>query len=213
MMKSKSAKTFRACVWTAIITTIVVLIGVFILSEGCDQSNQDGTVVVAETLSVKEIIADTVIRWRERLVWKKAQPETIWVSPETLDADTIWGVYPEAIIALDYGKGNLTFTSLVPVDRNDTGSFAVSREYAFKVSGRFAIRARGDGFFVKTRLGFWDKFYGGLAGGGSFKLLGDSTVPFLDPYLKAYIGWGPVAVGPRLNLHGIGLAVEVTRRF
>lgn len=209
MMKDR---TFRIVFWTALVTVILTLLAVWLFHDGCGRKEKEKeTVYITETIPIEELVHDTVIKWKDKIVWKEVKPETVRVSPDTVDVDTIWGHWPESIVFL-FKKGHrLRFVSLTPADSGLEN--AILKDYIYTVSNDFSVYATGDGFFVKTRRPFWCKFYGGLAGGAGFRVWGDSTMPFVDPCVRAYLGWGPVNVGPRITLHGIALDVEATWRF
>ncbi len=160
---------------------------------------------------LKNLKQDTVIKWYEKPFKKEAKPETVFVSKDSIIPDTIWGHWPEAIIDLEKKGHKLSFTSLVPADSwNNT---ALVKEYLYDVETDFSIKTKGDGFYVEKPRGFWTKFYGGLAINAGFKLWGDSTMPFVEPAIRGYIGWGPVSVGPTVTLYGIQLTAEAGWRF
>jgi len=133
------------------------------------------------------------------------------VSPDTINVEAVWGRWPESITFLFKRGTRLRFVTLTPADSGLEN--AIVKDYVYRVSNDFSIHATGDGFFVKSRRPFWTKFSGGLSAGAGFKVWGDSLMPFLDPYVKAYLGWGPVSVGPRITLHGVALDVEAIWRF
>lgn len=209
MMKRR---TFRIIFWTVLVTVSLTLLAVWLFQDGCGRSEPEKeTVYVTDTIRIEELLRDTVLYWQEKIVWKETKPETVWVSPDTIHVDSIWGRWPESITFLFKRGTRLRFVTLTPADSGLQN--AIVKDYVYRVSNDFSIHATGDGFFVKTRRPFWCKFYGGLAGGAGFKVWSDSLMPFVDPYVRAYLGWGPVNVGPAVTLHGIQIRAEATWRF
>jgi len=205
-------RTFRVIFWTALVTIILTLLAVWLFQDGPGRKEKEKeTVYVTDTIRIEELLRDTILRWCDKIVWKEAKPDTVRVSSDTVNVDTIWGKWPEAITFLFKRGSRLRFVSLAPADSGLEN--AVLKDYIYRVSNDFSVYATGDGFFVKSRRPFWYKFYGGLSAGAGFKVWGDSAMPFVDPYVKACAGWGPVTVGPRVTLHGIALDVEAVWRF
>lgn len=210
-MERKSS-TLRTIFWTALVTVAITLLAIWLLNIECPRKvvplNRTDTLIE----KVPIIIHDTVLEWKDRIVYRDAKPDTIIVYTDSIKPDTIWGRWPEAIIHLDKKGNRLNFTSLTPADT--WNSTAIVKDYIYNSVGKnFSIQTKGEGFFVKTVHPFWTKFYGGLAVNGGFKLWGDSTMPFVDPAVRGYIGWGPVNVGPTVGMHGIQLTVEAGWRF
>lgn len=160
---------------------------------------------------LKQLKQNTVTKWYERPIKKETKPETVYVYKDTINPDTIWGHWPEAIISLDKKGKNLDFTSLAPADT--WCNKAIVKDYHYRVNDNFCIRTKGDGFYVETTRDFWTKFHGGVAADAGFKLWGDSTMPFVDPRVRGWFGWGPVSVGPTLTLHGIQLTLQIGAGF
>ncbi len=165
-----------------------------------------------DTLKIKEIVRDTVLRWYERIVWKEAEPETVVVYADTIRPDTIWGRWPEAIVALDYGKGKLRFTSIMPADtsvevREGRG---IIKDYSYKVGERFAIRTKGEGFHVRTKRS-GPRFEVGV--GSGVRLAGDTLSARVVPFIFASLVYRGLSLGPRLDTRGLHLTLQYTWRF
>lgn len=213
-METEKPKTFRIIFWTALCTVVATLLAVWLLTMGCSPKPQ--VLFHTDTL-VKEVPLlkiDTVLKWKDRIIYKEAKPDTIvlYLYKDTIRPDTIWGRWPETIINLEKRGARLTFSTLMPADT--WNSTALVKDYIYNnIGNNFSIATKGQGFFVKTVHPFWTKFHGGLAIDAGFKLWGDSTMPFVDPRVKARIGWGPVSVGPTITLHGIQGTVEVGWSF
>lgn len=207
------AKTGKVIIWTAVITFAVTVFGAYMLSRGCEKGEGWSWGRISDTVTdtVVDLKRDTILKFRDRIIYKEAHPETVWVSKETVDVDTIWGRFPEAIVELDKKNHKLSFTSLFPADT--WCNKALVKRYTYTVGNNFSIVAKGNGFFVKTPHKFWTQFYGGASAGTGFKLWGDSTMPYVDPYLRGYVGWGPINVGPMVTLHGIQVTAEAAWRF
>jgi len=202
--------------WVTLSAALVLIVTAFVWGMRCGAEKSTGTVTVRDTLHIRELAGDTVLRWFEKIVWKEVEPETVFVYRDTIDPDTVWGHYPEAIIALDYssgllGKGNLTFTSLMPLSAQpDSGGLAVSREYFYKVADRFAIRAKGQGFYVKTNR-FRPRLKVGI--GSDFKVLGDTLSARVVPFAHASLVYRGLSLGPRIDTRGLHLSLQYEWRF
>lgn len=198
--------------WITLGAALVLIATAFILGMRCQasRSSQGGVLQVSDTVRLREIIRDTIIRWYEKIVWKEVEPETVYMYADTIDVDTIWGHWPEAIIALDYAKGKLSFTSLVPLTRDTGEARATSREYSYKVSDRFAIRTKGEGFHVKTnRSG--PRFEVGI--GSDVKLAGDTLSARVVPFACASLVFRGLSLGPRLDTRGLHLNLKYEWRW
>jgi len=211
-METEKPKTFRTIFWAALCTVVVTLLAVWAFASGCPSK----TLVLTHTDTLIKIVPkleiDTVLKWKEKIVYKEAKPDTIVLYKDSIRPDTIWGRWPEAIINLEKRGNRLTLSSLTPADT--WNSTALVKDYIYNnVGNNFSIATKGQGFFVKTVHPFWTKFHGGLAVDGGFKLWGDSTMPFVDPRVRGYIGWGLVTVGPTITLHGIQLSAEIGWSF
>ncbi len=214
--------TFRTIFWTAFVTAVLVGVLAFFGSLECGQRKASGKIsslwdgihelrtrlVQLDSLAdyLKGLKQSSVTKWYERPVRKEAKPETVYVYKDTINPDTIWGHWPEAIISLDKKGKNLDFTSLAPADT--WCDKAIAKAYHYRVSDNFSIRTKGDGFYVETARDFWTRFHGGVAADAGFKVWGDSTMPSVDPRVRGWIGWGPVSVGPTLTLHGVQLTIQ-----
>lgn len=195
--------------WITLSAAIVLIAAAFILGMRC-RGGESQTVVlrVHDTLKIKEIVRDTVLRWYERIVWKEAEPETVVVYADTIRPDTIWGRWPEAIVALDYGKGKLRFTSIMPADtsvevREGRG---IIKDYSYKVGERFAIRTKGEGFHVRTKRS-GPRFEVGV--GSGVRLAGDTLSARVVPFVHDR----GLSLGPRLDTKGLHLTLQYTWRF
>lgn len=215
--RSSNRTEMSLCDWITLGAAMVLIVAAFVLGVRCG-AGKSGTVVLRDTLRLEEIVADTVIRWYERIVWKELEPDTIMVYRDTVDVDTVWGRWPEAIIALDYcktrfDKGELTFTSIAPVLGED--SHGVLRDYYFEVDERFEIRTRGEGFHVrstKPRLRLC------LEVGAEYRLLGfnpgaDSASSPLLPFATASLNWRGLDLGPRIDTRGVHLTLAYRWEF
>lgn len=206
-METGKHKTFRIIFWTALFSVILTLLAIWIFTSGCP-SKPDG-LIHTDTLvkKVPLLKIDTLLKWKDRIVYKEAKPDTIVLYKDSIRPDTIWGRWPEAIFSLEKQGTHLNFSSLMPADT--WNSTALVKDYIYtNVGNNFYVQSKGDGFFVKTVHPFWTKFHGGLAVDAGFKLWGDSTMSFVDPRVKARIGWGPVSIGPTVTLRGIQFTAE-----
>jgi len=199
--------------WITLGAAIVLIAGAFILGMRC-RGGESQTVVlrVHDTLKISQIVSDTVLRWYEKIVWKEVEPETVYIYADTIAPDTIWGHWPEAIISLDYGKGKLRFTSIMPADtsvevREGRG---IIKDYSYKVGERFAIRTKGEGFHVrKKRSG--PRFEIGV--GSGVRLAGDTLSARVVPFAHASLVYRGLSLGPRLDTRGLHLTLQYTWRF
>jgi hypothetical protein len=196
--------------WITLGAAVVLIAAAFVWGMRCGADQPSSQIVIRDTLRLKEIISDTVIRWYERIVWKEVEPETVYMYADTIDPDTIWGHWPEAIIALDYAKGKLSFTSLVPLTRDTGEARATSREYSYKVSDRFAIRTKGEGFHVRTKRP-GPRFEVGI--GSDVRILGDTLSARVAPFVSASLVFRGLSLGPRLDTRGLHLTLQYTWRF
>ena len=198
--------------WITLGAAVILIATAFVWGMRCGADKPTQEIVVRDTVRLREIISDTVIRWYEKIVWKEVEPETIYVYADTIDVDTIWGHWPEAIIALDYIRGNLSFTTLVPLAaQGDTGEGrATSREYSYKVSDRFAIRTKGEGFHVRSKRP-GPRFEIGV--GSGVRLAGDTLSARVAPFVSASLVFRGLSLGPRLDTRGLHLALQYTWRF
>jgi len=213
-MEQKTKNLIAKITWAVIIAGIVA--GLIYLSARQDCSGNQGgpgtpTDTVVDTIKIDSIIRDTVLEWREKIVWKEVKPETVTISPDTIRVDTVWEEWPEGIIHLEKKNDMLTFVSIAPGDT--LFEKGLLKRYSYIVGNTFTITSKGDGFFVKIHRGFWENFYGGAAAGFEFKVWGDSTMAFADPYVRAFLGWGPVNLGPEIGIHGISIRAEASWRF
>jgi hypothetical protein len=198
--------------WITLGAAVVLVVAAFISGMRCQasRSSQGEVLRVSDTVRLNEVVSDTVLRWQERIVWREAEPETVYVYADTIDPDTIWGRWPEAIIALDYAKGKLNFTSLVPLTGDSGEGEATSREYSYRVADRFAIRTKGEGFHVRTnRSG--PRFEVGV--GSDVRLLGDTLSARLVPFACASLVFRGLSLGPRLDTRGLHITLGYTWRF
>jgi len=197
--------------WITLSAAIVLIAAAFILGMRC-RGGESQTVVlrVHDTLKISQIVRDTVLRWYERIIWKEVEPETVVVYADTIAPDTIWGRWPEAIIALDYGKGRLSFTSLLPVADSEGAREGIIKDYSYKVGERFAIRAKGEGFHVRTKRS-GPRFEVGV--GSGVRLLGDTLQARVVPFIFASLVYRGLSLGPRLDTKGLHLTLQYTWRF
>lgn len=93
-------------------------------------------IVKVDTLEVQPILHDTIIKWYEKIKWKKSKPDTII----QYKADTIPITLPEKVIlTVDYKYPKLMFLdnyARVHIHNN--------------VGDEFSIRTLQNGFFVKS---------------------------------------------------------------
>lgn len=229
--------------WITLGAAVVLIITAFVWGMRCgSQKIPSQQIVLHDTVRIREIITDTVLKWYERIVWREVEPDTIVVNlfVDTIAPETIWGSYPEAIIALDYrrkrfNKGDLRFVSIKPrsfrdstrgggsvTDIADTGvsdvadtvDRAVLKEYTYEVSNRFEIRSKGDGFHVRTRrpgLGFGVGV--GVGAGTQLLLVGDTLAPRFLPFVSASVNYRGLSLGPRLDTRGLHLNLKYEWRW
>lgn len=205
--------------WITLGAAMVLIVAAFVLGVRCG-AEKSGTVILYDTLRLEELVADTVIRWYERIVWKEVEPDTIVVYRDTVDVDTVWGHWPEAIISLDYWRtgfadGKLRFTSISRTVSASNDSLAVLKSYSYEVDERFEIRARGEGFHVRStrpRLRLC------LEVGAEYRLLGfnpgaDSASSPLLPFAFASLNWRGLDLGPRIDTRGVHLTLAYRWEF
>jgi len=197
--------------WIGLSATLILLVSAFVWGMRCSASASGTVVYVTDTLKLMKIVQDTVLSWKQRIVWKEVKPETIFVYGDTINPDTVWTGYPEAIVALDYkakafNNGDLQFSSVKVI--ND--SQLVYLGYSYRVGGEFAIRSKGNGFYVKTKRG-----YPGLrlAIGCQARIWGDSACTTVLPYAEASVMWKGFSIGPRLDTRGLQLKLQYEWRF
>ncbi|TKJ43014.1 hypothetical protein CEE36_05890 [candidate division TA06 bacterium B3_TA06] len=197
--------------WITLGAAIVLIAGAFILGMRC-RGGESQTVVlrVHDTLRISQIVRDTVLRWYERIVWKEAEPETVVVYADTIRPDTIWGRWPEAIISLDYSRGKLSFTSLLPVPDSQGAREGIIKDYSYKVGERFAIRTKGEGFHVRTKRS-GPRFEVGV--GSGVRLLGDTLQARVVPFIFASLVYRGLSLGPRLDTKGLHLCLSYRWSF
>lgn len=207
-MKLRKGMSLRD--WITLGAAVVLITTAFVWGMRCGAENSTQTIVTSDTVKLKEVISDTVIRWFEKIVWKEVEPETIYVYADTIDVDTIWGRWPEAIIALDYGKGRLSFTSLLPVPDSQGVREGIIKDYSYRVGERFAIRAKGEGFHVRTKRS-GPRFEVGV--GSGVRLAGDTLQARVVPFAHASLVYRGLSLGPRLDTKGLHLTLQYTWRF
>jgi hypothetical protein len=203
--------------WITLFASVVLIATAFILGLRCGAGKVPDRLVDVDTLRIKEIVRDTVLRWYERVIWKDVPAETVVIYKDTLKPETLWGRWPESIINLDYARGKLSFTSLLPVlvatdslgQGRWTGSATV-REYSYGVGERFSVSTKGEGFFVKS-LRDVPRFAVSL--GTEAHLWGDSTASRIVPYAEACLTWRGASLGPRLDTRGLHLNLRYEWRF
>lgn len=208
--------------WITFFASLVLIATAFVLGMRCAAGKSQPVKIITDTLKVTQVLTDTVLRWYERVVWKEAEPETVVVYADTIDPDTVWGRWPEAIVSLDYsrsrtGKGSLSFTSLAPVPDSEEAWRAGSpacraalKGYSYRVGERFAVRARGDGFFVKT-LREVPHFEAGI--GVEARLWADTLSSRIVPYAEASVTWRGLGFGPKLDTRGLHIRLGYTWHF
>lgn len=201
--------------WITFFASLVLIATAFVLGMRCAAGKSQPVKIVTDTLKVTEVLADTVLRWYERVVWKEAEPETVVVYADTIDPDTVWGRWPEAIVSLDYsktrsGRGNLSFTSLAPVSDSSGERKGTLKGYSYRVGERFAVRAKGQGFFVKD-VREVPHFEAGI--GAEARLWGDTLSSRIVPYAEASVTWRGLGFGPRLDTRGLFLTLRYSRVF
>ena len=197
--------------WITLSAAIVLIAAAFILGMRC-RGGESQTVVlrVHDTLKISQIVRDTVLRWYERIIWTEVEPETVVVYADTIAPDTIWGRWPEAIIALDYGKGRLSFTSLLPVADSQGAREGIIKDYSYKVGERFAIRTKGEGFHVRTKRS-GPRFEVGV--GSGVRLTGDTLSASVVPFISASLVFRGLSLGTRLDTRGLHLTLSYEWRF
>ena len=131
----------------------------------------------------------------------------VFIDPDTVSPETLWGRFPEAIVSLDYSKGSLSFTSLVP---QEVFQKALVKRYDYKVSDRFSIRARGQGFHVRSMR---ERPAFSIGIGSELKFWGDTASSRVVPYVEASVGWGGLSLGPRLDTRGIHVSFRYSKTF
>lgn len=107
-----------------------------------------------DTLTVKTVVTDTVLRWRDKYIyrWKEARPETIyWAEPMEIPVS-------EKIIAVDYEPKKLSFISEVEDTVEEGMGVKEFRKYRYKVRDEFGLRPKVEGWFVKTRYRWYKRF-------------------------------------------------------
>lgn len=194
--------------WITLGAAVVLIVTAFVWGMRCGAEKPSSQIVVRDTLRLKETISDTVIRWYERIIYKEVEPETVSLYPDTIRPDTIWGRWPEAILALDYRKGDLHFTSIAPTDESgDDEDMATLKGYSYKVGESFSIRAKGEGFHVrKLRPGLTF----GFQIGADARVWGDTAAAKITPFAQASLNWQGVSLGPRLDTRGLHLTLKYT---
>jgi hypothetical protein len=200
--------------WITLSAAVGLIAAAFILGMRCQasRSSQGGVLRVRDTLRISQIVSDTVLRWYEKIVWKEVEPETVVVYADTIRPDAVWGCWPEAIIALDYGKGKLSFTSLLPVPDSQGAreGRGIIKDYSYKVGEVFAIRTKGEGFHVrKKRSG--PRFEVGV--GSGVRLAGDTLSARVVPFAHASLVYRGLSLGPRLDTKGLHLTLSYEWRF
>lgn len=202
--------------WITLFASLVLVATAFIAGLRCGAGKNTGQITVRDTLQIKEIVRDTVLRWYERVIWKDVPAETVVIFKNTIKPETLWGRWPESIINLDYAKDRVSFTSLLPVLATDslgqsrwTGTATV-KEYSYKVGERFSISTKGEGFFVKS-LRDVPRFAVSL--GTEARLWGDSTASRIVPYAEARLTWRGASLGPRLDTRGLHVILKYEWRF
>jgi len=194
--------------WITLGAALVLIVTAFVWGMRCGADHAAvPRVLLHDSLRIRELVADTVLRWRERVVFKEVEPETVYLYADTIAPDTVWGRWPEAIVALDCIRGNLSFTSLLPL--GDTGK-AVLKEYSYRVGERFAVRSKGEGFHVRTNR-LRPRLQVGV--GSELKLTGDTAAVRIVPFVSAGLGWRGLSVGPRLDTRGLHLSLEYEWRW
>jgi hypothetical protein len=182
----------------------------------CGTAKVPESVIKTDTLRIREVVRDTVLRWHERIVWKDVPAETVVIYKNTIKPETLWERWPESIINLDYAKDRVSFTSLLPVLATDSlgqskwkGSATV-REYSYNVGERFSISTKGEGFFVKSLR---DVPHFVLSIGSEVRLWGDSASSRIVPYAEASVTWRGLSLGPRLDTRGLHASLKYEWRF
>lgn len=99
------------------------------------------TIVKHDTLRVETVVHDTLIRWYERVRWKKKRPDTVIIYQSDTIPVTAEG---PVILAVDYKYPHLKFLD------------NYAKMYIYNnVGDAFAIRTKQDGFFVKAHQSMW----------------------------------------------------------
>jgi hypothetical protein len=194
--------------WITLVASVVLIAAAFILGTRCGSGKPREQITVTDTIRISEVATDTVLRWYERVVWKEAKPETVYVHPDTIVPETLWGRWPEAIVALDYAKGKLGFTSLLPTDL-DEGK-ALAKQYHYDVGSSFEIRTKGEGFHVRTKRNR-PTFNVGI--GTELKIWGDSSSALVVPFAEASVSWRGLYLGPRLDTRGLHVTLGYHKSF
>lgn len=192
--------------WITLFASLVLIAAAFIVGLRCGAAKVPESIIKTDTLRIREIIRDTLLRWHERIVWKDVPPETVVIYKYQVKPETLWGRWPESIINLNYVRGKVGFTTLLPVLATDslgqsrwTGSATV-REYSYDVGERFSVSTKGEGFFVKS-LRDAPRFSAALGSEG--RLWGDTLSSRIVPYVEASLTWRGLSIGPRLDTRGL----------
>jgi len=193
--------------WITLGASVVLIAAAFVWGMRCNAVTHTQT-TITDTIQLTEILTDTVLRWQERIVWKEVKPETVYVHPDTVIPETLWGRWPEAIVSLDYTGGKLDFTSLLPTNLESGES--VVKQYNYKVGKTFEIRTKGKGFHVRTRRNR-PSFSVGI--GSELKVWGDSSSSLVVPFAEASIGWRGLFLGPRLDTRGLHVELGYQKTF
>ncbi|MBD3285171.1 hypothetical protein GF359_02155 [candidate division WOR-3 bacterium] len=193
--------------WITLGASLVLIITAFVLGMRCSVK-PNTHITITDTIRLTAIVRDTLLRWHERVVWKEVKPETVYVHPDTVMPETLWGRWPEAIVSLDYTKGRLDFTSLLPT--NLESGKALARQYHYDVGQSFEIRSKGEGFHVRTRRNR-PTFNVGV--GSELRLWGDSTSVIVVPFAEVSVGWHGLHLGPRLDTRGLHVVLGYRKSF
>ncbi|MBN2378550.1 hypothetical protein JXM67_01945 [candidate division WOR-3 bacterium] len=193
--------------WITLGASLVLIVAAFVAGMRCGSKPQ-GQTSITDTIRLTEIVSDTLLRWYERVVWKEVKPETVYVHPDTIVPETLWDGWPEAIVSLDYSKGRLDFTSLLPTDLGE--GKALAKQYHYDIGSSFEIRTKGEGFHVRTRRNR-PTFNVGI--GTELKIWGDTSSALVVPFAEASVGWRGLYLGPRVDIRGLHVVLGYQKTF
>lgn len=126
----------KSLFWIILASVIAFYIGRF---WGNKTVSHPPPVVIHDT--VPTIRVDTVVRFLEKVNWRKVAPETVVVYRERIRIDTVYGMEPELMISL-YRIGEMLKVQAI---RSDS-----VREYIYRLSpftSEWSIMSKGRGFF------------------------------------------------------------------
>lgn len=134
-----------------IITALALLTGAFFFGKG--QTKPGQTVVEYDTMLVDKLVykteRDTVIKWYERIVYQKSEPEKIFVK----DVDSVfiekWRNH-DVMLSVTKRGSQLDIFAL-----NEIGQ--VLKRYTYEdVQRDFTVTSQEDNLFVKSKNWYWE---------------------------------------------------------